>query len=110
MAKLTQIILNALPVLLMIALIPFIKNDYILAGIYVLIIVIALLVKRKKNDILVLFFGFFIMIVSEYLFVSTGVEKFERNSLFNLMPVWLPFLWSYGFVAIKRAIQILDTN
>ena len=54
-----------------------------------------------------LVFGFFAMIASEYLFISTGVEKFERNSLLGLMPLWLPFLWAYGFVAIKRAISIL---
>jgi hypothetical protein len=24
------------------------------------------------------------------------------------MPLWLPFLWGYGFVAIKRSIEILS--
>jgi hypothetical protein len=55
----------------------------------------------------VLIFGFFIMIVAEYFFVMTGVETFRRNTLFGLMPLWLPFLWAYGYVAIKRAIEIL---
>jgi len=36
------------------------------------------------------------------------VETFVRNSLFGLMPLWLPFLWGYGFVAIKRGIKILE--
>lgn len=48
------------------------------------------------------------MIISEFFFVSTGVETFVRNTLFGIMPIWLPFLWGYGFVDIKRAIQILD--
>ncbi len=48
------------------------------------------------------------MIISEYLFIKTGVETFTRNSLFGLMPLWLPFLWAYAFVVIKRAIKILD--
>jgi len=108
--KLRQIIFNALPVLLMIGLIPLIKNDHVLTGMYALIILISLILKRKKHDLLIFVFGFFVMIVSEYLFVSTGVETFKRNSLFGLMPLWLPFLWGYGFVAIKRAIEILSLH
>jgi hypothetical protein len=48
------------------------------------------------------------MLISESIFISTGVEKFERNSLFGLMPIWLPFLWAYGFIAIKRAVHIIE--
>ena len=48
------------------------------------------------------------MIISEAIFISTGVETFIRNSLFGLMPLWLPFLWGYCFVAMKRAIKILN--
>ena len=92
----------------MIGLIPVIKNDYLLMFIYILIIVISLFVKKEKNDILFLIFGFFIMIFSELFFISTKVETFNRNSLFGLMPIWLPFLWSCAFVAIKRSINILE--
>jgi len=67
------------------------------------------LIHRSKNDFLVMIFGFVIMIVSEYIFISTGVETFNRNSLFGIMPLWLPFLWSYGFVAIKRSVEILNS-
>ncbi len=91
----------------MILLIPLVKNDYVLTGFYVGIIMISLLVKYEKKDILFLIIGFVIMMISEGLFISTGVETFNRNSLFNLMPVWLPFLWAYAFVAMKRLISIL---
>ena len=106
--KLKQILINIIPVVLMIALIPFVQNDYILALIYIIIGIIAFRIKRNKNDLIIFVFGFFIMIASEYLFISTGVETFQRNTLFGLMPIWLPFLWAYGFVAIKRSIEILD--
>jgi hypothetical protein len=56
---------------------------------------------------LLLGFGFIFMTLSEYLFISTGVEVFERDSLFGLMPLWLPFLWGYGFVVIKRSSDLL---
>jgi len=92
----------------MIGLIPLIANDYLLTIMYMFIICISLLMKRTPNDFLMLGFGFVIMLVSEYLFISTGVETFERNTLFGLMPLWLPFLWAYGFVAIKRSTEILN--
>ena len=91
----------------MIGLIPFVQNDYVLALLYVGIIIVALALKRAPNDLLILAFGFVAMTASEYLFISTGVEMFNRNTLFGLMPLWLPFLWGYGFVAIKRSLEIL---
>ncbi len=108
MTKANLIFLNALPVLVMIGFIPLIESDYWLASIYILIIIVSLLIRKEKSDLPVLVFGFFAMILSEMLFVSTGVETFKRKSLFGLMPLWLPFLWAYGFVAIKRNVQILD--
>lgn len=107
--KIYKIFLNAVPVLVMIGLIPLVSNDYLLTLIYAVIIIGALLIKRTSNDLLILAFGFCIMVASEYLFVSTGVETFVRNSLFGLMPLWLPFLWAYGFVAIKRSVVVLST-
>jgi hypothetical protein len=107
MNKVLYILLNTLPILLMISLIPFIQNDYLLTAVYAAIIVIALTVHREPKDIIVFSFGFVIMIASEYVFVSTGVETFIRNSLFGLMPLWLPFLWGYGFIAIKRCVRVL---
>lgn len=109
MQKSLKIFLNSIPILIMIGLIPLVKNDYLLTVFYFVIIVVSLkLIKFKKNDVIILLFGFIIMIVFEYIFISTGVETFIRNSLFGVMPLWLPFLWSYGFVAIKRSVEILD--
>jgi len=106
--KIIQIFFNAIPVILMIALIPLVKNDYLLTLIDFLIIIISFIVKYQSKDYLFFVFGFIIMIASEYLFVSTGVEIFVRNTLFGLMPLWLPFLWAYAFVVMKRSVIILD--
>jgi len=108
MNKALYIFLNAVPVLVMIALIPLVTDDYLLMSLYIVIIVAAFFIKRERNDVAVFIFGFIIMIVCEYIFTSTRVEVFVRNSLFGLMPVWLPFLWGYGFIAIKRSAEILD--
>lgn len=108
MKNIYLIFLNSIPVLIMLGLIPLISNDYLLAALYIVIITVSLALKQTQNDLPVLVFGFFVMIASEYLFISTGVETFYRNTLFGLMPLWLPFLWAYGFVAIKRSIEIIN--
>ncbi len=92
----------------MIGLIPLVQNDYLLTIVYIAIISIFLkLISARKTDFIVLIFGFVIMIISEYFFISTGVETFTRNSLFGLMPLWLPFLWACGFVVIKRSVAVM---
>lgn len=106
--QIIQIVINAAPIMLLIGLIPFITNDYLLTGLYIAIIVLAFLIKHEKNDFIFLVLGFCVMIISEYFFISTGVEKFERNSFLGIMPLWLPFLWAYAFVAIKRSIIIIN--
>lgn len=92
----------------MIGLIPLVKNDYYLSSLYLLIIVVSLILKKEKGDFIFMSVGFFVMILSESIFISTGVEAFVRNSLFGLMPLWLPFLWAYAFVAMRRSIKILE--
>ncbi len=104
------IVLNAMPVVLMVALIPLIANDYILAATHLLIAVFSFAIKRERNDGIAYVFGLVAITISEYLFISTGVETFVRNSLFGVMPIWLPLLWAYGFVAIKRSVNILNTD
>ncbi len=106
--KSLKIFLNTIPVLIMIGLIPLVANDYLLTFIYIVIISVALFVKLFRHDLLALVLGFVVMIIFEYLFISTGVETFVRASLFGLMPLWLPFLWAYGFIAIKRSVEILN--
>lgn len=107
MNKWLYILLNSLTVLFMIALIPLVKSDLILTLVYVVFITASLLIYRKPKDILVYGFGFALMTFSEYVFVSTGVETFLRNSFLGIMPLWLPVLWGYCFVIIKRSIAVL---
>lgn len=103
-----SLILLSIPALIMIGLIPFIANDYLLAFIYVVFIIATLLIKREPKDLSAIFFGLIIITFFEYVFVSTGVETFSRNTLLGVMPLWLPFLWAYGFILIKRGLKIIS--
>ena len=99
---LKRIFFEAIPILLMILLIPFIKNDYLLALIYTIIILASFKIRYITDEYKVFIAGFILMPVFEFVFIKTGVETFQRNSLLGFMPLWLPFLWGYGFVAIRR--------
>lgn len=98
---------NLLPILAMIGLIPLIRNDYYLGVAYCLVIAASFLVHYEKHELKIIVIGALLMFIFELFFISTGVETFNRTSLFNLMPIWLPLLWGYGFVAIKRVAKVL---
>lgn len=102
-----RVVIIALPVFFMIALIPYVRNDFTLAGIYILIIAISA-IRYTRKDLVFLIFGFFMLLIAEYFFLTTGVEVFERRTLLGVMPVWLPFLWAYIFVAIKRSVLVFE--
>jgi hypothetical protein len=107
MRELTALILSIFAVALMFSLIPFVRNDYTLSIAYLAIIGAVFGYRHDKKDITVFFYGLVLMTVSESFFIATGVETFVRNSFFGLMPLWLPLLWGYGFVVIKRIIAVL---
>ena len=108
MNKFLKILVNLIPIILMLILIPLTKNDYLLSLIYIIIIALSFMIKYEKKDYLFLILGLIVMLVGEFFFIKTNVETFNRNTLFNMMPLWLPFLWAYVFVAMKRIIRILN--
>jgi hypothetical protein len=92
----------------MVVLIPLVKNDYWLALIYVLIIVLSFMIKYDRKDWLFFVLGFILMTAFEAFFIWAGSETFNRTTLFGIMPLWLPLAWGYGFVAIKRTVNIIE--
>ena len=102
-----QICLYFITIVIMIGLVGFVENDYVLSIIYLGIITTAIVVKRERTDLPILTVGFLGTLIGEYLFISTGVEIFNRTSLLGIMPLWLPFLWSYIFLAMKRVCWML---
>jgi hypothetical protein len=97
-----------MPIILMIGLIPMVRNDYLLAAIYIIIIIVSFVIKYDRKDLIFLLAGSVLLTLSEYLFISTGVEVFNRQTLLFGMPIWLPVLWGYAFVVIRRGIVIID--
>ena len=107
MKRFSQVILYIIGIFIMLSLIPSVSNDYILTGVYTVFISVVLLSKKERSDYTFLLLGFFGVILGEYFFIRTGVETFNRRTLFGIMPLWLPFLWSFIFLAMKRFFWIL---
>ena len=106
--KLWSTLLYSLPIFVMIGLIPIIQNDYVLTIVYIGCIIVLLKTRPIDTDWLALMVGVVGITASEFFFVSTCVEIFSRNTLFGIMPLWLPFLWGYGFITIERCLRILN--
>ncbi|MCK4520981.1 MAG: hypothetical protein KAU20_00270 [Nanoarchaeota archaeon] len=94
-----------IPILIMIALVPFLK-EMVLSGLFLVMILIGFKIKYEKKEIIVFLIGFIFMTLIELFFISTGVETFTHNRLFGI-PLWLPLIWGYGFVVIKRVVSAL---
>jgi len=105
--KLPAIVIYCIPLVIMIGLIPYVQDDHSLALLFILFILAVMLTKPEKYDVAALTLGIVLATIFELFFVSTGVETFTRASLFSLIPAWLPFLWGYIFVAIKRVLNLL---
>lgn len=108
MKPVIHIVIQTIPVLCMLGLIYLVSNEYLLSLLFILIIVSVLCIKYEKLDFTALVLGMLVMTCGELLFIGSGVEVFTRTSLFGVMPLWLPILWGYCFVVIKRAVNILQ--
>lgn len=106
--KVRRIGLYALTIVVMIVLIPVVTNDYLLAVIYFAVTMALFVLGAEEHDGIAWLLGLAGITTSEYFFISTGVETFNRISLFGVMPIWLPFLWAYAFVVIKRSLHLLQ--
>ncbi len=103
-----KIVLESIPILIMLSLVYFIKDDHILALSYIFLIVGFFNVHYEKNDLKMFFLGLILMTFFEFVFLKVGIEKFNRTTLLNIMPIWLPLFWGYVFVVIKRVSLLLN--
>ena len=94
--------------LVMVALIPLIRNDFLLAGIFILFIATTLLIRQDRKDLVFLGVGIVVPTIGEILFVATGVESFSRDVLVLGIPLWLPLLWGYIFIMMRRGVAALE--
>lgn len=103
-----SLLLYTLPLFGMISLIPLLEHEVGITLCYTLVAVsYFILHKWKKLDLIVYTLGFIAMTLFETIFLLTHVEIFTQRGLFGIMPLWLPFLWAYGFLVIKDSLAVI---
>ena len=89
----------------------FWKNNIILSIIYLVAILIILKVKYYQGDLFALIYGFVIGLLVETIGTSVSHYQSFANPDFLGIPMWLPIVWAYGFMLMKRiGVIIYDTK
>lgn len=99
----------ALTLVVMIAAIPYVTNDYLLVFLYILTPALLFKLAPERHDVIAYLTGLIGITIAELFFINTGVETFNRTTLLGVMPLWLPFLWAYAFMVIKRVLKLLSS-
>ena len=100
---LVRIVVQTIPVLLGIVLTYlFWRNSFLLTLIYLAAIAIILRIKYYSGDLFALLYGFLLGILVEVIGTSVSGYQSFTNPDFLGIPLWLPIVWAYGLMAMKR--------
>ncbi len=108
--KALNIFYEVLPMFCALIIFIFIKNEYLIALGVLALLLITFKIKYYKNEWKVYVFGvltgFFFEIAGDYIY---KLQYWENASLFGI-PIWLPLLWGYGFIFIRRIGNLFVNN
>lgn len=108
MLKLRSIFLETMPILLGVVLSYFLWQYGVLLAVVYLTLTLALIYAHKdKSELVIFFYGVLVGLLVETVGTSvSGYQSFAEPD-FAGIPVWLPIVWGYGFIAMKRIGVIL---
>lgn len=98
-----KIFLETVPILIGVVLTYFFwKNNFLLTVLFAALLAATLKIKYYPGDLFALLYGSAIGFALEVF--QTSVAKFHSfsNPDFLGIPVWMPFVWGYGFMLMKR--------
>lgn len=97
-----EIILEVIFVILgVVAILLFFRNNILMTGIFIFLVLILLKIWNKKRDFYFYISGAVIGSLLEILAVKVGVWQYA-NPTFLDIPLWLPFGWGLSGVLINR--------
>lgn len=98
-----KISLETVPILIGIVLTYFLwENNLLLTVLFLALLAALLAIKRYPGDIFALIYGSVLGFALEVF--QTSIAKFHSfsNPDFLGIPMWMPLVWGYGFMLMKR--------
>ncbi len=97
-----KLLLQILTLLSVLIIFLFIHNEFVLAAVFLLLILINFKIKYYKGEWKLFFLGLIIGIVLELGGdLVFKLQYWEQASFFGI-PLWLPLFWGFAFVLIRR--------
>ncbi len=97
-----EIVIQLLQLIIVFIILTFTRNELIFTLVIAVLLLVNFKIKYNKNE-----WGLFLIgcLVGFIIEVALGkiyrMQYWQQDSLFGV-PVWLPLLWGYGFVFIRR--------
>lgn len=103
-----KIFLETVPIIIGVALTYFLwENNLLLTIVFTAMLTATLTIKRYPGDIFALIYGSVLGFALEVF--QTSIAKFHSFSNPDILgiPIWMPLVWGYGFVLMKRIGTII---
>ncbi len=100
--KNSEIFLDIIFLFLMVFSIAIIKNEFFITLSTLILILIFFKIKYYDNELRLLIIGVFVGVVLELGGDLIYKLQYWNNASFFGIPVWLPIIWGFGFVIIRR--------
>jgi len=110
MNKIAKVFIETLPILFGILFsYLFWQNSFLLFAIYIILSVVLILWRGDNSEFAIFIYGIIIGGLVEVLGTQvSGYQSFAEPDFLGI-PIWLPIVWGYGFVAMKRIGIILKS-
>ena len=109
MQRLLKVLIETLPILFGILLSYLFWQSNVLLFIIYFVLTLGLIYFHKdKTELVVFIYGILIGTIVEVIGTQiSGYQSFTKPD-FGGIPMWLPIVWGYGFVAMKRIGFVLE--
>ena len=104
---LKEVLIELIPFLLALIIAFYVKQEIAITIILAAVLLISFKMKYHKKEGLLLFTG----IITGLIFEISGnffykLQYWSSGSIYG-MPLWIPLLWGYGFILIRRIGNII---
>jgi hypothetical protein len=96
------LLIGALLLLFSVILTSLIRNEIVSAVIYWISFIIFLKLDYKKGEFYLFLIGLFLGIIMEIGGNLINQMQYWSSGMFFGIPIWLPILWGYAFVFMRR--------